>query len=122
MSYRTREARRRKRAAVAKTKREHAETIRHRYYLTIVKRDCRCAACGCRLRRGEEMVFSKAGANGASSSSSSVTLCVRCADADPLIDYRPSYRWERRREQQRPRKGSTRIPLQVTTERPGERG
>jgi hypothetical protein len=98
MSKKSREQRRRKRIAYRQVRREYADLIRARYYRTDVKRDCRCVACGRRLRgRRDEMVYSKAGAHGVSSSSSSVTLCVPCADDDPLIDYRTSFRWEQRR-------------------------
>jgi hypothetical protein len=103
------ESRRKKRVAIARAKREHSEKIRTRYYRTVVKRDCRCVACGCKLRRDDEMVYSKAGAHGASSSSSNVTLCVPCADRDPLIEYRTSVRWEQRRLSQR-RQWSKPIP------------
>jgi hypothetical protein len=92
MSKRTR---RRKRAAVAKARREHADAMRGRYYRTPVKRDCRCAACGRRLRAGRhEMVFRKLG---------SVALCVECADRDPLVDYRLSYVLEEQRARERSR-------------------
>jgi hypothetical protein len=93
MSYRSREAKRRKKTAIANTKRENVTVMRSRYYLTKVKRACRCSSCGAKLRLGEDMVFRKDGP---------VTLCVRCADSDPLVDYRPSLRWER---EQRRRQG-----------------
>jgi hypothetical protein len=99
LSYQSKQKRRRKRIAVRKAKREHAEVMRHRYYL--VKRDCACVACGRKLRgKRDEMVYSKAGAHGASSSSSPVTLCVPCADKDPLITYGTSLRWEQWRRKQ----------------------
>jgi hypothetical protein len=66
-----------------------------RYYLTRVKRECRCSACGTKLRIGGDIVFRKAGP---------VTLCVRCADRDPLVDYRPSLRWERAQRRRRSRR------------------
>jgi hypothetical protein len=101
LSYQSKQKRRRKRIAVRKAKREHAEVMRHRYYLTVVKRDCACVACGRKLRgKRDEMVYSKAGAHGASSSSSPVTLCVPCADKDPLITYGTSLRWEQWRRKQ----------------------
>jgi hypothetical protein len=85
VSYRSREAKRRKKAAIRATKGEHRATMEARYYLTKVKRDCCCSACGAKLRFGADMVFRTAGP---------VTLCVGCADRDPLVDYRPSLRWE----------------------------
>jgi hypothetical protein len=88
MSYRSREAKRRKKAAVAAVKREHSDAMRSRYYLTKVKRACRCSGCGCRLAERIDMVFRKDGP---------VTLCVPCADKDPLVEYRTSVRWERAR-------------------------
>ncbi len=86
MSYRSRERKRQAKAAVAKVKREHGAVMRTRYYLTKVKRDCCCSAHGGVLRVGEEMVYRHDGR---------VTLCVPCADKDPLIDYRLSLRWEK---------------------------
>lgn len=80
--------------AIATTKRQNVVVMRSRYYLTTVKRVCRCSSCGAKLRLGDDMVFRKDGP---------VTLCVRCAEADPLIDYRPSLRWEK--EQRRRRQG-----------------
>ena len=88
MSYRSRESKRRKKAAVAQVKREHSGVMRTRYYRTKVKRACRCSACGCKLAVGADMVYRHDGP---------VTLCVRCADADPLVDYRLSQRWEKER-------------------------
>jgi hypothetical protein len=92
MSYRSRESKRKKKAAVAQTKREHRDAMASRYYLTKVKRACRCSSCGKRLRDRMDMVFRKDGP---------VTLCVACADRDPLVDYRLSLRWERERLRQR---------------------
>jgi RNase P subunit RPR2 len=85
VSYRSRERKRQAKAAVAKVKREHSATMRVRYYLTKVKRDCRCKSCGGILRTGSDFVYRHDG---------QVTLCVSCADKDPLVDYRVSMRWE----------------------------
>lgn len=87
MSYKSRERKRRKRAAIASTKREFATVTATRYYLTPVKHDCRCSSCGGVLKAGKPMVYRQAGP---------VTLCVPCADSDRLVDYRPSIRWENR--------------------------
>jgi hypothetical protein len=86
MSYRSRESKRRRKAAVAATKRVHRDVMRTRYYLTKVKRACRCSSCGDMLRVGKDLVYRHDGP---------VTLCLRCADRDPLVDYRTSVRWER---------------------------
>jgi hypothetical protein len=88
VSYRSREKKRRRKAAITKTKREHSATMGTRYYLTLVKQPCRCKACDHKLARGDEMVYRRDG---------QVTLCLPCADRDPLVDYRPSMRWEERK-------------------------
>ncbi len=92
MSYRSRESKRRKKAAVAKTKRQHRPEMASRYYLTKVKHPCRCSSCGCKLAVRADMVYRHDGP---------VTLCVRCADRDPLVDYRLSQRWEKERARAR---------------------
>ena len=56
MSYESRQKKRRLKIAIAKTKRQHREAMVAQYYLTLVKHPCRCAARGCRLRVGDEMV------------------------------------------------------------------
>jgi hypothetical protein len=92
MSYRSREKRRRIRVAVERSKRQHGDVMRTRYYLTIVKSPARCSACGKHLRVGDEMVYRHDGP---------VTLCVPHADEDPLVDYRTSAKWEQWRSRQR---------------------
>jgi hypothetical protein len=89
VSYKSRERKRIIRVAVGRAKREHGDLMAIRYYLTIVKRPARCSACGKHLRVGDEMVYRQNGR---------VTLCVPHADEDPLVDYRTSSRWERRRK------------------------
>ena len=90
MSYRSREAKRRKKAAVHAAKKKDQRNVRSdpnpRYYLTKVRYDCRCSGCGRHLRKRADMVYRQLGR---------VTLCLRCAEADPLVDYRTSLRWER---------------------------
>jgi hypothetical protein len=88
LSFKSRERKRRTKIAVAKAKREHRDVMEKRYYRTLVKHPCRCAARGCRLRVGDEMVYKHHGP---------VTLCVSCAEGDPLVEYRTSIRWEQRR-------------------------
>jgi hypothetical protein len=92
MSYRSRESKRRKKAAIRAVKNEHGDVMAERYYLTRVKRECQCSSCGSKLRVNTDMVFRKSGP---------VTLCVRCADNDPLVDYRLSTRWEKAKARER---------------------
>lgn len=92
MSHRSRESKRKKKAAVAQTKRKHSAAMASRYYLTKVKHACRCSSCGTKLRVKADMVYRHDGP---------VMLCVRCADRDPLVDYRLSLRWERDRARRR---------------------
>jgi hypothetical protein len=95
VSFKSRQKKRQIRIAVAQAKREHRDVMATRYYHTLVRRPCRCAARGCRLRAGDEMVYRH---------DSRLTLCVPCADADPVArDYRTSSKWERTRERQRKR-------------------
>jgi hypothetical protein len=105
MSGRDRRKRRMKKAGIAKVKREHTDTMATRYYRTLVKRDCRCSACGRKLRSRpasgrprDEVVYRRLGP---------VTLCVPCADKDPLVDYRTSESWERREQRRRARRRAT---------------
>jgi hypothetical protein len=92
MSYRSREAKRRKKAAIRAAKGEHRRSMDARYYRTKVKRPCQCSSCGCKLKMNADLVYRRAGP---------VTLCVPCADRDPLVEYRTSLRWEKAREQKR---------------------
>jgi hypothetical protein len=86
VSFKARERKRTEKAATRKIKAEYSDVMRVRYYLLPAKHECRCAACGTRLRRGAETVYRKLGP---------VVLCRPCADADPLVEYRMSMRWER---------------------------
>jgi hypothetical protein len=88
MGYRSREKKRRRKAAIASTKRQYSTGMDTRYYLTLVKHPCRCKSCGGKLGPGADMVYRHTGP---------VTLCVPCADRDPLVEYRPSLRWEQRK-------------------------
>jgi hypothetical protein len=88
VGYQSREKKRRMKAAVARTKRQYSDSTAARYFLTAVKHECRCSACGRRLRPGGDLVYRRLGP---------VTLCVPCADEDPLVEYRPSIRWEQRK-------------------------
>ncbi len=86
LGFKARERKRQAKAARAQVRREHGPAMRARYYRTMVQRDCRCSACGARLRAGSEMVYRKDGP---------VTLCLACATRDPLVEVRVSLRWER---------------------------
>jgi hypothetical protein len=94
VSYKSREKKRKAKIAVANAKREHRNVMETRYYLTLTKRPASCSARGCRLRVGDEMVYRHNG---------QVTLCVKCADSDPHVDYRTSLRWEQQRARSRKR-------------------
>ena len=87
MSFKSRQKKRMKKAAIARTKRTHRGLIAQRYYLTPVKRDTCCAKCAGLLRVDREMVYRK---------SPREALCVPCADSSQ-VPYRPSVRWERAR-------------------------
>jgi hypothetical protein len=89
MSYKSRERKRRRKAAVSRAKRQYSAVTDARYYLTPVKHHCRCSACGGKLAPGVAMVYRRSGP---------VTLCVPCADRDSLVEYRPSIRWEQSRK------------------------
>ena len=88
MSFKSRQKRRIKRAAITGTKARHAEDTHNRYFLTIVMRQTRCCACGKHLRETTDFIYKKTGP---------VCLCTFCADRDPLVRYRPSLRWENAR-------------------------
>jgi hypothetical protein len=98
MSFKSRQKKRQAKMAIRKTKRQHGDVMRTRYYRTIVKRPARCAACGKHLRVGDEMVYKHQGP---------VTLCIPHADSDPYVDYTTSIRRERDRARKRNRKTVT---------------
>lgn len=89
MSYKSRERKRQvkveTRKMVQAARAKHSPDTATRYFLRVVKHDCRCVACGGHLRRGAEMVYRHHGA---------VKLCVGCAERDPLVSYVPSAHWE----------------------------
>jgi hypothetical protein len=57
MSFRSRQAKRKKKTAIAATKSRYAQVMRGRYYLTTVKRACRCCACGTKLQLRADLVY-----------------------------------------------------------------
>jgi hypothetical protein len=101
VSFKQREARRKKRAALARDRVESPGKARHlhtvpgkptaaeRWWLTLVTKKTCCANPACRgiLREGREMAFRKVPQE---------ALCVACADRAG-ISYRPSARWEQSR-------------------------
>ncbi len=88
MGYKSRQ----KKRAVAVSRSVHRETMNTRWYLTLVTRTCACARCGGVLREKREMVYRHTPRE---------TLCPMCAEADPAIQARPSYAWEKARKRQR---------------------
>jgi len=91
MAFKHREARRKKRAAIARDQKEarRSGSASGKWWLTVVKKKTCCANPDCRgiLRVGGEMVFRKVPQE---------ALCVPCADRAG-IDYRPSLAWEKTR-------------------------
>jgi hypothetical protein len=92
VSYDTRQKKRTRERAVNTSRREHAETMKTRWYLTIVGRACACARCGGTLREDAEMIYRN---------EPRTTLCEPCADRDPDIRPRPSAKWEERERRRR---------------------
>ena len=85
MSYRSREKKRIRKAAISNVRAKHGETMRSRHYLTIVTRSCCCNDCGKPLRRGAESVYRYEPRE---------IVCLTCAELRGL-DYRLSQSWER---------------------------
>jgi hypothetical protein len=88
MSFKSREKKRRYKAAVNKSKRAHAPETARRWFLTLAKKPGRFDCCGDRFERGGEVVYRH---------EPRAVRCLRCADRDPECRYRPSLRWERAR-------------------------
>ena len=113
MAWKHRQAKRKRRAAIARDRKKSRTTgsSAGKWWLTIVLRKTCCANPACRgiLRVGGEMVFRKVPGQ---------ALCVACADRTG-IRYRPSHRWEQNRiaqRKRRQRRRDTRIAQEV--ERP----
>jgi hypothetical protein len=85
MSFKSREKKRRRRAAIGNVRTKHGEVMKSRHYLTITKRDCCCNECGKRLRRGGEMIFRF---------EPKEVLCKVCAERRE-VKYRVARRWDR---------------------------
>lgn len=91
MSYKSREKKRRAKAAITKCRSENIDTIKGRHYLTIVTRPCCCNHGGESLREGDECVFRF---------EPKEIFCLNCATVLG-IKYRPSQRWEKHRDRRR---------------------
>jgi hypothetical protein len=80
MSYASRERKRaersKRRMMVGAARSNRTEDTARRWFLRNAKRDGRCAARGCRFRRGDVIVYRREG---------KVTLCRLCAEADPVV-------------------------------------
>ena len=86
MSYRSREKKRKAKAAIANS---HGKA--ERWYLTPVRQHCCCNRCGVSLRAGKhDMVFRY---------EPKEVLCQGCASTE-RISYRPSKRWDANRHRE----------------------
>jgi hypothetical protein len=93
VSFQSREKRRKYKRAVAKTKRVRWDETARRWFLTLARKDCRCACCGQQLERKAEVVYRHEPRE---------VRCVRCAgQLEDSKAYRPSIRWERARARER---------------------
>lgn len=54
MSFKSREKKRRRKAALGNLRARHGNAMKGRHYLTIITRDCCCNYCGAALRRGQK--------------------------------------------------------------------
>ena len=95
MSYKARALKRqdavRHRAVVNAAKGTWSVATAARYYLRDAKRPGRCAARGCVIRRGDQIVYRH---------KPRLTLCLSCAQGDPLIS--PEVRLSVRSKLRRP--------------------
>ncbi len=106
MSFRSREKKRKAKAAIKISRHVHRDTMAGRHYLTIVSRTCSCNECGARLKEGGECVYRNRPRE---------IICKRCADKRGLVP-RISTRWEREREKQRKRRRKTTTRADVKVE------
>lgn len=88
MSFKSRERKRRMRAAQRTARQRHGEVMKGRWYLTIVKRDCCCNRCGRALRKGGDLIYRH---------SPKEVICTLCADREG-VKFRTSRVWEMRRK------------------------
>jgi hypothetical protein len=94
LSYKSRERKRRKRAAQLQAQKgaRRSESSADNYWLTPLVKAGACDQCECRLRTGRDGVYRHEPRE---------LYCVACADTAGLF-YRPSLRWERERGRKRP--------------------
>lgn len=85
MSFKSREKKRRYRAATTRDRKVQRNSYPDRHYLTIVSRAGCCNDCGGSLRLGKECVYRREPRE---------ILCKNCADLRK-IRYRPSRKWEK---------------------------
>ena len=98
MSYKSRQKKRKYKAAIKSAVAKQREAHADRHYLTIVKRDCCCNRCGTSLRVGRhECVYRHTPCE---------VLCLDCANRE-RIAYRLSRKWEAKN---RKRKGGKLVP------------
>jgi hypothetical protein len=87
VSFQSRQKKRRYKRAIATSKKRHADDTARRWFLTLARKDGRCARCGRQLRRNGELVYRHEPRE---------TRCLRCASLfEDSKGFRPSLRWER---------------------------
>lgn len=90
MSFRSRESKRKKKAAMSAAQSKAGATgLAPRWWLTIVTRDTCCARCALVLRIGAAMVYR---------SQPREALCPACAETAG-VKFRPSVAWEQQRRE-----------------------
>jgi hypothetical protein len=100
MSYKSRQKKREYRQAErSATSSQKSSRGKHpdRYYLSIVRRDSRCAACGGHLRVGTDFIYRHLG---------NVCLCTVCAQLQgiaPFMSYAVDQRERKRRRRRKPK-------------------
>lgn len=107
MSFKSRERKRRKRVKMQTDQREsrRSGSSANKWWLTLTKTATCCARCGGVLRPGREMVYRRTPLE---------ALCVKCAEADPSVTWKPSTAWEETRS--RRRRTGTRAKRQLKAE------
>lgn len=101
MGFQSRQKKRRYKAAVKKSRREHSAQTARRWYLTFARKAGACSCCGNKFGRGDEVVYRHEPRD---------LRCERCAGQDTESKaYRPSLRWEKARRRTRADRGSKRV-------------
>lgn len=95
MSFKSREKKRIRKAAIGNVRSKHGETMKSRHYLTKVQRDCCCNTCGRALRKknNDDLVYRHEPRE---------VLCLSCA-AEGGVNYRTSQRWDKANRTRRER-------------------